>query len=96
MKPIVIIMLAVDAALLLVAAWTVLKTKPAPGRPRPIWSSLAMSLVVTAMVSFEIADRHRGGDGGELLEYASGLLMGMGLMSLLVLLRQRLGTDNLP
>jgi hypothetical protein len=96
MKPIIIVMLAVQAALILVTAFTILKAKPSPGRPRPIWSSLAIALIITASTSYQIADNHRSADGGELLEYGSGILMGMGLVCLLVLLRQRLGTDTKP
>jgi hypothetical protein len=93
MRPIIIVMLAVQVALILVTAFTILKAKPSPGRPRPIWSSLAIALIITASTSYQIADSHRGGDGGELLEYGSGVLMGMGLVCLMVLLRQRFGTD---
>jgi hypothetical protein len=93
MKSIVIVMLALQVALLVVTAFTILKAKPSPGRPRPIWSSLAIALIISASTSFQIASDHRGADGSELLEYGSGLLMGMGLLSLMVLIRQRLGTD---
>ena len=96
MKPIIIVMLAVQIALLLVTAFTILKAKPSPGRPRPIWSSLAIALIISASTSFQIASDHRGADGGELLEYGSGVLMGMAIVCLLVLLRQRLGTDGPP
>ena len=94
MKPILILMLAIQVALLLITALTILKAKPSPGRPRPIWSSLAIALIITASTSYQIADHHRGGDGGELLEYGSGVLMGMALVCLMVLLRQRLRTDE--
>ena len=94
MRPIIIVMLAVQVALVLVTCFTVITAKPSPGRPRPIWSSLAIALIITASTSFQIASDHRGADGGELLEYGSGLLMGMGLLSLMVLIRQRLGTDT--
>ena len=93
MKPLIIVMLVLDAALFLITVLTVLRAKPQPGRPRPIWSSLAISLLVTASVSFQMADNHPGAYGGELVKYVSGVLLGMGILSLLVLLRQRLGTD---
>jgi hypothetical protein len=93
-KTIVIVMLALQVALILVTCATVIGAKPSPGRPRPIWSSLAIALIITASTSFQIASDHRGADGSELLEYGSGLLMGMGLLSLMVLIRQRLGTDT--
>ncbi|HEY1606531.1 MAG TPA: hypothetical protein VGF77_13140 [Allosphingosinicella sp.] len=93
MKPIIIVMLCVDAAMFLVTILTALKARPRPGRPRPVWSSLAVSLLITASVSFQIADKHRGSDGGELLEYCSGVLLGMAIFSVLALLRQKMGTD---
>jgi hypothetical protein len=96
MRAIIIVMLAVQAAMLLVVAFTILRAKPSPGRPRPIWSSLAIALVITAGASFQIADHHRGQSGADILQYCSGILLGMGLASLLVLLRQRLGTDSAP
>ncbi|MEA2998832.1 MAG: hypothetical protein QOK17_665 [Sphingomonadales bacterium] len=96
MRAIIIVMLAVQAAMLLVCAFTILKAKPRPGRPRPIWSSLAIALLVTASASFQIADHHRGQSGADILQYGSGILLGMALASLLVLLRQRLGTDAAP
>lgn len=94
MRAIEIVMLCVQAALVLAVVWTVLMARPKPGRPRPIWSSLAFALIVTAGTSFQIADRHGEDAGSRLLEYGSGVLLGMGLLSLLVLLRQRLGRDS--
>ena len=96
MRAIIIVMLAVQAAMLLVTAFTILRAKPIPGRPRPIWSSLAIALVITASASFQIADHHRGQPGADVLQYGSGILLGMGLACLLVLLRQRLGTNSAP
>ncbi|MEA3062919.1 MAG: hypothetical protein QOJ94_2700 [Sphingomonadales bacterium] len=96
MRAIIIVMLAVQAAMLLVAAFTILKAKPSAGRPRPIWTSLAIALVITAGASFQIADRHHGQDGADILQYGSGILLGLGLACLLVQLRRRLGTDSAP
>jgi tellurite resistance protein TehA-like permease len=93
MRPIIIVMLAVQALLILVTIATVLTAKPRPERTRPIWSSLAIALIISATASFQIADHHPGADGSELLQYGSGMLFGMGLLSLLVLMRQRLGID---
>ncbi|HEX5184228.1 MAG TPA: hypothetical protein VFW19_13910 [Allosphingosinicella sp.] len=93
MKPIIIVMLCVQALFVLVAIFSVLK-KPNSARSRPIWSSLAIGLILAAATSFDIADKHRGADGSELLEYGSGVMLGMAILSLLVLLRQRLGTDS--
>jgi hypothetical protein len=79
--------------LILVTIFTVLMAKPRPGRARPIWSSLAIALIISATASFQIADHHPGAEGSDLIEYGSGILFGMGLLSLLVLMRQRLGRD---
>jgi hypothetical protein len=92
MKPIIIVMLCVQVFFVLVAIVGVLrKTSSANGRP--IWSSLAIGLILAAGISFDIADKHRGAEGTDLLTYGSGVLLGMGVLCLLVLLRQRLGTD---
>jgi hypothetical protein len=42
----------------------------------------------------QIADHHRGQDGADILQYCSGILLGVGLACLLVQLRRRLGTDE--
>jgi hypothetical protein len=94
MRPIFLAMLCVQVALVLVVAFTVLTAKPKPGRPRPVWSSLAISLIIAGGASFHIADRHSADPLSRLLEYGSALLLGMGLMSMLILLRQRLGRDT--
>ncbi len=92
MKPIIIVMLCVQAAFVLVTIFSTLK-KTDTGRARSIWSSIAIGLVVAAGASFQIADKHRAADGSELLEYGSGVMLGMAILSLLILLRQRLGTE---
>jgi hypothetical protein len=94
MRAIEIVMLCVQAAMVLVVAWTILMARPRPGRPRPIWTSLGFALVVTAGTSAQIADKHHPDAGARLLEYGSGVLLGMALVSLLVALRQRLGRDS--
>ncbi|MEA3045579.1 MAG: hypothetical protein QOH47_3417 [Sphingomonadales bacterium] len=38
MKPLIMLMLAVQAGIFLVTVWTILFARPAAGRPRPIWS----------------------------------------------------------
>ena len=96
MRPIIIVMLCVQAGLIVVTALTILMAKPEPGRRRPIWSSMAVALVIGATTSWQIADRHDLSPGAPLLEYGSGLLLGMGLVCLLFLIRQRLGRDAMP
>ena len=92
MKAILIVMLAVQLMMLVTVAATILKRRTAADGTRrpPIWSSLAMSLVIGSAVSFQIADRHAHDPASELLQYGSGVLMGMALVSLLLLLRERM------
>jgi hypothetical protein len=95
MRAIVAVMLGVQLLMLVAAAVAVLMPRPAPdGRRRPIWSSLAIALLISAATSFQIADRHRPDPAAELLQYGSGVLMGMALIALLLALRQRLGNDG--
>jgi hypothetical protein len=95
-RAIFIVMLCVQAALVVAAAVTVLTAKSNGARRRPYWSSLAVSLVIGAGASFQIADHHAADPVSRLLEYGSGLLLGMGLMCLLIQLRQRRGLDGAP
>jgi hypothetical protein len=92
MKAILIVMLAVQLLMLVAVATTILKRRTSPNGARrpPVWSSLAISLVITSAVSFQIADRHAHDPASELLQYGSGVLMGMALVSLLLLLRERM------
>jgi len=94
MRALIIVMLAIQAAIFLVTAWTVISARPAAAQPRPIWSSLAISLIVVAAVSWQIADKHVGDLGDDLLAYFSPLLLGMGIMACLLLIRQRRGLDG--
>jgi hypothetical protein len=94
MKALIVIMLAVQAGIFLATAYTILFARSAAGRRRPIWSSLAISLIVVAGTSWQIADRHEGGPGAELVAYFSPLLLGMGIMACLLLIRQSRGLDG--
>ena len=96
MRLLIVLMLAVQAGVFLVTAWTVLFARAQAGRPRPIWSSLAVSLIIVAAVSWEIADKHVGEQGADLLAYFSPLLLGMAIMACLLLVRQRRGLDAAP
>jgi hypothetical protein len=92
MRAIVIVMLAVQLLMLAAVAVAVLKPRPGPdGRRGPIWSSLAISLIITAGTSWQIADKHGEDPGAELLQYGSGVLTGMALVALLLLVRERMG-----
>ena len=79
MRAIVMVMLAVQAGIFLATLWTLLFARGAPGRPRPVWSSLAISLVIVAGTSWQIADKHQGQPGADILAYGSPLLLGMGI-----------------
>lgn len=94
MRAIVMVMLAVQAGIFLATLWTLLFARGAPGRPRPVWSSLAISLVIVAGTSWQIADKHQGQPGADILAYGSPLLLGMGIMCALMLLRRRRGLDE--
>ena len=96
MRALIIVMLAVQAAIFLVTALTVLTARSAADRPRPIWSSLAISLIIVAATSWQIADKHEGGAGADILAYCSPLLLGMGIMAALLGIRQRRGLDSAP
>lgn len=96
MRALIIVMLAVQAGIFLATVYTILFVRPAAGRPRPIWSSFAVSLVIVAGASWNIADRHFGQVGADVLAFCSPLLLGMGLMAALLAIRQRRGLDSTP
>ena len=94
MRALIIVMLLVQAGIFLATAATVLFARSAAGRPRPVWSSLAILLVIVAGTSWQIADKHEGGEGADILAYGSPLLLGMGLMAAMLAIRQRRGLDG--
>ena len=96
MRALIIVMLAVQVGVFLAAAWTILFARSAGGRPRPVWSSLAISLVIIAGTSWRIADSHFGQPGADILAFFSPFLLGMGVMAALLGIRQRRGLDSAP
>ena len=94
MRTIVMLMLAVQLGMFLVAAWTVMfrHESGVPGRRR-VLSGVAISLVIVAAASWNIAEKRLGEPGAEILMYGSPLLMGMGLMTVFMLIRRRRGVD---
>ena len=94
MRAIVMVMLAVQVGIFLATLWTVLFARGAPERPRPVWSSLAISLVIVAATSWNIAEDHAGQPGADILAYDAPLLLGMGIMCALLLIRRRRGLDG--
>jgi hypothetical protein len=93
MRAIIIVMLSVQVAMVLAAAVTIIAAKPHPGRRRPIWSSLAIALVLGAGTSWQIAERHAGAPGADLLRFGAPLLLGLGLACLFFHIRRRRGLD---
>ena len=94
MRPILMVMLAVDVAIILTTAWTVMMARSRPDRRRPIWSSFAISLVVCAGTSWNIARGHEGQPGADILQDAALVLVGMTLMTIFMQIRQRRGLDS--
>jgi hypothetical protein len=92
MKAILLLMLAVEAAIILVTIYSVVWAKPSPERRRPIWSSLAFALIIIGATGWRIADSHSGQQGADIVGFLAPLLLGMGIFSALVLLRERRGT----
>lgn len=94
MRAIVMVMLAVQVAIFLAAVYAIVFGRRTAARGRPVWSSLAISLVIVAATSFQIADKRAGQPGAELLAYGAPFLLGMGICCALVLIRQRRGLDE--
>lgn len=94
MKTIIIVMLAVQAAALLVTAFAVLTGRSVAGR-RPAWSVSTIALVIISGASWNIGNSHAGQPGADILMYGSPFLLGMGVMAALMLLRHRRGLDRL-
>jgi len=92
MKPIIIALLAAQAAVL-IAATLSMAIRPTKSRPRPLWINLALSLVLVASTSWTIAAHHEGAAGVELLRFGSPLLLGFALAMILMALRQRRGLE---
>ena len=87
MPTIIILMHVLDAAVVLSVAWAIEK-----GRSRghePAWSSLAVTLMICASASFSVGNGREGEEGAEFLKFASAVLLGMGVMAVLLALRQR-------
>ena len=89
MRPIIIVMLCVQAGILLATIFAVAGRPPTAARPVPVWSSLAISLFVVGMTSNTIAEDHRGAPGADILGFGGPLLLGMGVMAALMLFNQR-------
>src|SRR4051812_16917694 len=80
-KALIIVMLCVQVGIFLATAATILTARSTAERPRPLWSGLAISLIVVAGTSWRIAEGHAGEPGADIATYCSPLLVGMGLMA---------------
>jgi hypothetical protein len=89
MRPIIAVMLCVQIGILLTTIFAVAVRKPTTARPGPVWSSLAISLVVVGMTSNTIAEDHPGAPGADILGFGGPLLIGMGLMAALLVFSER-------
>jgi hypothetical protein len=93
MRPIFIAMLCVQVALVLVTLITIATARGTAQRPRPVWSSLSISLMVGAIASLNVVDRHDDGAFAEVLQFGAGILFGMALITLAMRIRVRRGLD---
>ena len=96
MRPIIIVMLSVQAVIFLATACTILFRKLAPDRARQVWASLAISLAIVATGSWQIADRHAASPGADVLQFGAPFLLGMAIMALLMRIRVQRGLDAAP
>ena len=96
MRAIIIAMLVVQAAMFLVTIYYMLTKRSVPGERRPVWSSLALALVLVGATSWQIGDRHLGEPGADILVFGAPFMIGMAIMALLGLLRRRRGLDTGP
>ena len=92
MRAIIIAMLLVEAAIFLVAIFTT-ALKRSDGPRRPIWTSLAVALIVVASSANMIGDRHSGQPGADVLQGGAMVLIGMAIMVVMIAVRQRRALD---
>ena len=92
MKPIIIVMLCVQVAIFLAAVFAVGIQKRTAAKPRPIWSSFAISLFIVGMTSLRIGGGHADQTGADVLLFGGPLLIGMAIMCGLMLVRERRGS----
>lgn len=89
MRPIIVIMLLLDLTIVLVAAYAVALRTPTADRPRPIWFSFIISLLIGGSTSLNIASDHPADSGADILGFVGPMMIGMALMAALIALRQR-------
>ena len=89
MRPIILLMLAVDIAIILASAFGIAMRKPSADRLRPMWASFVVSLLVGGSTSVNIAGDHAGQPGADILGFVGPTMIGMAIMAALVAYRQR-------
>jgi hypothetical protein len=94
MRAIIIVMLCVQLGIFLAITYSLIFARHSGARPRPLWPSLAVGLVIVSSTSWQIADKHMGEAGAELLSFGAAFLLGMGFMTILLLIRQRRALDT--
>ena len=94
MRAIIIAMLVVQAAMFLVTIYYVLFKKPAPPGGQSNWLSLWMGLIIVGAASWQIGDSHLGEAGADVLVFGAPFLIGMGIMALLMTIRERRKLDT--
>lgn len=94
MKPIIVVMLCAQVAVLLAITFSVALGRPFRARQRPVWPSLAICLFIVAASSLNIAGSHANAEGVDILQFGAPVLIGMGLMCVLLFVRERGGLDR--
>jgi hypothetical protein len=95
MRAIIIVMLCVQIGIFLSISYALIVARHSGSRPRPLWPSLAIGLVIVSSSSWRIADQHSGEQGADILSFGAAFLLGMGFMTMLLLIRQRRALDTL-
>jgi hypothetical protein len=91
MKTLDILLLGVQLAVILVTGYAVAIRAPSPQKPRPVYTSLMLSLFVIAAVSFQIADRQSASAGASMVQLGAALVFGVGIAMAMCALGVRRG-----
>ena len=94
MRAIIIAMLVVQAAMFLTTIYYVLFKRPAPSGGQSNWVGLWTGLIIVGAASWQIGDSHLGEGGADILVFGAPFLIGMGIMALLMMIRERRRLDT--
>jgi len=89
MKPIIIVMLCVQVAILVVTFYMVAIRRPTADRPGPVWSGVTTLLLIAGIGSNSIAQNHMGKPGADIVGFIGAMLLGMAVMSALILFSEK-------